>query len=171
FGPLTLTSPGGRSQDFYRTQNVPAIAPPGDYTYEVYAGIYPDIIWCSDSFPFEKLETSDGPTVSNWDNWGRCFNEAGESYLGLPTTFLLLSPAPNPFNPTTTFSYELPEAVQVSLTVYDISGRQVATLVDGYRNAGTYQTEFHAEGLASGVYLYHLNADEYQTTGKMVLLK
>ncbi|MBU0520181.1 FG-GAP repeat protein [bacterium] len=78
---------------------------------------------------------------------------------------------PNPFNPSTTFSFTLPEAVQVSLTVYDIGGRLVGTLVDGYRNAGTYQTEFHAEGLASGVYLYHLSAGEHRTTGKMALMK
>ncbi|MBU1652780.1 T9SS type A sorting domain-containing protein, partial [bacterium] len=99
------------------------------------------------------------------------FTESNEEMLAMPHSFSYNSPAPNPFNPTTTFSYELPEAVQVSLAVYDISGRLVATLVDGYRNAGTYQTEFHAEGLASGVYLYHLNAGEHQMTGKMVLMK
>ncbi len=94
-----------------------------------------------------------------------------QEVLLLPCTFSFNSPAPNPFNPTTTFSFTLSETSNVTLAVYDINGRLVSTLVDGHRNAGSYVIVFDGAGLASGVYVYHLDAGENQITGKMVLMK
>jgi hypothetical protein len=79
--------------------------------------------------------------------------------------------SPNPFNPTTAISYELRAASYVSLKVYDTTGRLVATLVEGWQEAGTHEATFDGSKLASGVYLYTLTAGGNTVTGKMVLLK
>ncbi|TKJ40994.1 hypothetical protein CEE37_04840, partial [candidate division LCP-89 bacterium B3_LCP] len=68
-------------------------------------------------------------------------------------------------------SFALPLDAKVLLSVYDVSGRLVTTLVDGYRNAGIHDVTFDASDLASGIYLYRLEAGEFNVTGKMVLMK
>ena len=78
---------------------------------------------------------------------------------------------PNPFNPSTKISWQLPVGSQAILKVYNILGREVATLVNEYKPAGKYETEFSTEALPSGVYFYQLRAGEYVTTKKMILLK
>ena len=78
---------------------------------------------------------------------------------------------PNPFNPTTTIRYELPEQAFVTLKVYNVLGQEVATLVSQEQVAGSYHVQFDATGLASGVYLYRLQAADYFRTKKLVLLK
>jgi hypothetical protein len=88
-----------------------------------------------------------------------------------PTFFKLSQNYPNPFNPTTTISYELPVAGVVNLSVYDTAGRQVATLVNGFRQAGAHKVTFDGSGLASGLYLCRMEAGEYTAVQKMVLLK
>jgi len=82
-----------------------------------------------------------------------------------------ISAHPNPFNPTTVISYKLPAASHVSLQVYDTSGRLVATLVDGWREAGEHEVIFDGSKLASGIYLYHVEAEGNMASGKMLLLK
>jgi len=96
----------------------------------------------------------------------------------LPKVFALEQNLPNPFNPATTISYSVPEGapVQVTLKVYDIRGRLACTLVDGTRDAGTYNalwngTDAAGRSLSSGVYLYRLQAGNFTRTRKMVLLK
>ncbi|TKJ42105.1 hypothetical protein CEE37_00050 [candidate division LCP-89 bacterium B3_LCP] len=178
FGPFNFTFPGGGSLDRDRTQNVPANAPPGEYTYDAYAGVYPDIIWGSDSFPFEKLSTGDGPIVSDWDNWIRIHNEEAKSDPFLPSSFSLNSVYPNPFNPATTITFTLPVASLVKLDVFDISGRAVlvgtryaSSLINGWRDAGVHEVTFDGSTLPSGIYIYHLTAGEFTASGKMVLMK
>ncbi len=85
--------------------------------------------------------------------------------------FQLYPPHPNPFNPSTTVSFELRAASFVSLRVYDTAGRLVTTLVNGWREAGLHQVTFAGSDLTTGVYLYRLTAGEYQASGKLVLLK
>jgi len=85
---------------------------------------------------------------------------------------LLLYPAyPNPFNPLTTLSYQLPVAGKVDLAVYNISGRLVTQLVDGWREAGIHEVNFDASGLASGIYIYRLQTSKFNASGKMILMK
>lgn len=91
--------------------------------------------------------------------------------MAVPTVLQLSPPAPNPFNPITTFRYTLQDAVEVTLSVYSVSGRLVSTLVHGYQNVGTYRVIFDASNLASGVYLYQLDAGQHQIAGKMVFIK
>ncbi|MCS6988941.1 MAG: T9SS type A sorting domain-containing protein [Chloroherpetonaceae bacterium] len=78
---------------------------------------------------------------------------------------------PNPFNPTTTIAYVLPKAEKVSLKVYDVLGREVATLVNEVKGAGAHATTFDAANLASGVYFYRLQAGSFSQTKKMMLVK
>ena len=85
--------------------------------------------------------------------------------------FALHQNYPNPFNPITTISYELPKAGKVSIKIFDLLGREITTLVDEYKNAGSYEVEFKANYLPSGVYFYQLKAGDYIFTKKMVLLK
>ncbi len=94
-----------------------------------------------------------------------------ENQLHTPENFVLLQNYPNPFNPVTTIKYELPAMSNVSLSVYDILGRKVKELVNTKQAAGKYEVRFDAGNLASGVYIYKLQADNFLSTKKMLLLK
>ncbi len=88
-----------------------------------------------------------------------------------PTTFELAQNYPNPFNPATTINYQLPTNALVTLKVYDVIGREVATLVNARQEAGRYTVNFNASTLASGVYFYRLQAGSFVETKKMMLVK
>lgn len=83
----------------------------------------------------------------------------------------LIQNYPNPFNPTTQIEYTLPADMQVTLKVYDILGREVAVLVDDWKEAGRYEIEWNGEKHSSGVYLYKLSAGEFVAVKKMLLAK
>lgn len=100
----------------------------------------------------------------------------------LPQEFVLSQNFPNPFNPSTTISYQLSSAGYVTLKVYDLLGREIATLVHEYKQAGDYSTEFRVQNgeLASGVYFYMIrvrdsspdrSGSEFGKTMKMLLIK
>ncbi len=88
-----------------------------------------------------------------------------------PTKFELNQNYPNPFNPSTTIKYQIPKAGMVSIKVYDILGQEVAILVNEIKNSGSYQVNFNASKLASGTYIYRLQAGSFVQTKKMLLLK
>jgi hypothetical protein len=90
---------------------------------------------------------------------------------GIPKVFALMQNYPNPFNPTTTIQYALPKASNVEIKVYDLIGREVTTLVNEFRQAGTYSVEFNANNFASGVYFYRIKAGDFTDTKKMLLVK
>jgi hypothetical protein len=90
---------------------------------------------------------------------------------GLPTHFSLEQNYPNPFNPSTAISYDLPIAGRVTMKVYDVLGREVATLVDGFVEAGHHRETFDASRYTSGVYFYRLTAGDFTQTKKLLLLK
>jgi hypothetical protein len=83
----------------------------------------------------------------------------------------LLAAYPNPFNPTTTISYEIPKGTQVRLSVFDVLGREIQTLVNETKQPGHYQVHFNANNLASGVYLYRIQAGSFTDTKRFVLVK
>ena len=89
----------------------------------------------------------------------------------LPEFYYLSQNYPNPFNPTTFINYELPINGFVSLKVFDVLGRDVATLVNEEKSAGEYQVEFSSENLSSGVYFYQLISGNYIETKRMLLIK
>jgi|GEM_PF-1674661 len=96
---------------------------------------------------------------------------AEDELTGLPDRYQLEQNYPNPFNPVTVIRYELPESQQVRLDVYSITGQRVATLVNERQSAGAHQISFDATSLASGVYIYRLQADNYVSSRQMTLIK
>lgn len=89
----------------------------------------------------------------------------------IPSGYFLDKNYPNPFNPTTTISFSLPRAGTVKLKVFNILGREVATLVDKWMMAGRHAVQFDANELSSGVYFYRLSTGNFQETKKMLLIK
>jgi len=78
---------------------------------------------------------------------------------------------PNPFNPSTKINYQIPELSFVTLRVYDVLGNEIAALVKGEKPAGSYEVEFNASSIPSGIYFYKLQAGSFVETKKMVLMK
>jgi hypothetical protein len=101
--------------------------------------------------------------------------QTGLSVEELPTgtghVFALYQNYPNPFNPTTRIEYDLRVTSHVSLKVVDLLGRHIATLVDGFQNAGRKSIEFDAAGYPSGIYLYRLQVGEFATTRKCLMIR
>ena len=89
----------------------------------------------------------------------------------VPERVTLESNYPNPFNPSTSIAFALPSAAQARLAVYDLLGREVAVLVDGAMQAGRHEVRFDAGSLASGMYLYSLDAGQERLTRTMLLMK
>ena len=94
-----------------------------------------------------------------------------KNYLTQPKDFLLSQNYPNPFNPTTNIGFHIAEFGFVSLKVYDVLGREVATLVNEEKPAGNYEVKFDGTGLSSGIYFYKLSTENYTSVKKMILMK
>jgi hypothetical protein len=90
---------------------------------------------------------------------------------GIPAEFGLYQNYPNPFNPITTIRYDLPEQTSVYITIYDLLGRQIITLVNETQEAGYKSIIWDASGISSGIYIYRINAGNFTQTRKLVLLK
>ena len=94
-----------------------------------------------------------------------------ESEKNIVEEYHLSQNYPNPFNPSTTIKYQIPNAGNVTLKVFDILGREVTTLVDEFKNEGRYEVNFNASKLASGVYIYTIRANDFTASKKLMLLK
>jgi len=103
--------------------------------------------------------------------WNGTPVSAGNNSGNTPKSFSLSQNYPNPFNPVTEINYELPITGYVKLVLYDILGRQVATLVNEKQSAGSYTAKWNAGSFASGVYFYKLTAGDFVQTKKMILSK
>lgn len=88
-----------------------------------------------------------------------------------PERFELSQNYPNPFNPSTKISYHLASGSQISLIVYDVIGNEIATLVDEFKSAGSYEIEFDASGLSSGIYFYKIETGTFSSVKKMTLIR
>jgi hypothetical protein len=86
-------------------------------------------------------------------------------------TYLLAQNYPNPFNPATTINYQIPEAGWVMIKIYDVLGREIRTLVNEEKKSGRYQVKFNAADLASGIYLYKMQAGNFVSIKKLILMK
>ncbi len=115
-----------------------------------------DLNW----FPSKKAE---------WETWVTDVKE--DKGTAAPSAFKLLQNYPNPFNPTTEIKFSIAKPGLVTLKVYDVLGREVATLVNKELGTGNFSVSFNASNLASGTYIYHLTAGDVQISKKMVLLK
>ena len=94
-----------------------------------------------------------------------------DKHLSVSSNYLLYQNYPNPFNPITKIKYSLPLSDNVQIKVYDILGREIKTLLNEYKQAGTYDIEFDANNLISGVYFYSIQAGNYTATKKLILIK
>lgn len=170
-GPVNLTLTGGQSVIRDRTQNVPGrVLPVGTYTYEINVGSYPAPVWDSDSFTFDIVPgDGNGERIYGWQAFGN--SSDAERGNATPANFSLLCAYPNPFNPETVISFELRDASLVEMSVYDISGREVARIVDGFKPAGVHEVIFDGSELASGVYFARLTAGSFNQVRKLLLVK
>jgi hypothetical protein len=120
-----------------------------------------------------RVRGSSGVWSDSWlfnlDATGTAITTAGDD--ALPDRVRLFDNYPNPFNPTTTLMYELPEAMNVRLEVFDLLGRRVRVLDEGPRTSGAHSLTFDATGLSTGVYVYVLKAGGTRLTRKMILLR
>ncbi len=99
------------------------------------------------------------------------FDLSNEVIIGVPSVFELSQNFPNPFNPSTMIEYKLPNDGNVSISVYDNSGKEVKSLVNEFKAAGYYSVNFNASSLSSGVYYYKLTAGSFNAVKKMLLVK
>jgi len=89
----------------------------------------------------------------------------------IPQNFSLSQNYPNPFNPTTKINFALPKSGLVSLKVYDMLGKEVATLVNEVKSAGTYAVDFNGASLSSGMYFYKISVNGFSDVKKMLMIK
>jgi hypothetical protein len=174
-GPVqNFALPAGWSGNRDRVLAVPGGAPAGTYSLNGYVGEYNppnNVIYGEDSFDWTKSASGDGEFVGGW------FSDNGESFdetvlnVSMAALSALHSNYPNPFNPTTTLSFDLAEPGFVNLAVYDVSGRTVAELVDGWRASGAHEVTFDASDLSAGIYIARMETNGYSAIQKMVFVK
>ena len=150
-------------------QDVPDFAPLGTYQYIARCGLYPSIIIDETSFEFTVIAPIDGG-ADNWTLSG-WFDENENLLMGLPMNYALSFNYPNPFNLTTAIRYQLPVNDYVDLSVYNLLGQKVETLVDGFVEAGFHSVQWDASHYSSGIYFYKLTAGDKVFTKRMTLLK
>jgi len=170
--PMELTIPGGYQAQAELWLYMPFFSPEGDYVMTAYVGDYPDDVWDTDMLTITK-EPFNG-ALKQMPGWLVKGDLTPENIMALemvPEETALYSAYPNPFNPSTVICYQLNRDNHVLLNVYDVSGRLVTTLVDGFRSAGAHSVTFDASSLVSGVYIYSLQAGDFHANGKMLLLK
>lgn len=112
-----------------------------------------------------------GTTTGEVWRYGPITSVAEKANQIIPSEYVLLPNYPNPFNPVTTIEYRLPQSTKVVLTVHDILGKEVRTLVNKIQAPGSYRVSFEATGLVGGTYLYTLKTDDFEQTRSMTLLK
>ena len=121
---------------------------------------------------FEDLDNIPRPQGSGFDIGSYEYNTITSVEEEItPDDFVLYQNYPNPFNPSTKISWQSPVGSWQTLKIYDLLGNEIATLVDEYKNAGSYEIEFDGTGLSSSVYIYQLIVENYLQSRKMLLLR
>ena len=165
---------GGEQVVRYPSLTVPFLAMPGTYIMTGFVGQYPMCIYDSSWFSFEK-EPFDGPesgstaqwTLSGWDE-----TEHFTTPVHTPDRYdLTIDASPNPFNPETTISFNLHEAGNLSLKIFDITGREITVLYNGYALSGMKEFRWNSEKFASGIYLVKLETAKQHSVKPILLMK
>jgi len=150
------------------THNNGPITVPSNYQFTYTAPVTPgtDLLYA----------TGKGANFEDW-NWAPNKSLVVKLATGvstssaIPVSYKLEQNYPNPFNPTTTIRYSLPTASVATIKVFDIQGKEVATIVNDFQPSGDHSIEWRSDGIPSGIYLYKIVAGNYNATRKMVLLK
>ncbi len=146
------------------------ILPPGD-TIEVSVHFYPDLTLPGTGHVQIQLGSLNHPDVRTIINETATTIATNIQNSNIIRKFALNQNYPNPFNPNTTITYSIPERSNVKLKVYNITGKEITTLVNGEKEAGTYNIDFNAAKLSSGIYFYEITAGNHSAVRKMILLK
>ncbi len=153
-----LTAPGVN-------QPIPGYAPEGEYDYIAYTGDYPGDIVDSDSFPFTVV-SGRSSNIDSWESESWFYDENQSPEISTST-----EAHPNPFNARTNIEYELPASGRVKLSIYNILGQEVSTLVDATQNAGRHTAVWNASDFSSGIYYYKLSNNDSAQYRRITLLK
>ncbi|MBN2571984.1 MAG: T9SS type A sorting domain-containing protein [Ignavibacteriales bacterium] len=138
--------------------------------------LYPESVLTEDAIYLLTSKIKEPSTLQKYLSKEEYFHEVEDTYE-IPTEYKLENNYPNPFNPTTVISYQLPVVSDVRLVVYDILGREIVKLVNGVENAGYKKVEWNGSNLASGIYIYRLEAVSIESgkvfseVRKMIMLK
>ncbi|MBD3234634.1 MAG: T9SS type A sorting domain-containing protein [candidate division Zixibacteria bacterium] len=182
-GPLNNVSfPANSSASAHFANNIPMVAPVGNYTYYAYCGDYPSEIQVSTSFDFQIVAVNTESSASmarGWDivNYSGGFGDIlHDDFANIPARTELLQNYPNPFNPHTSIRYSLERDSQVELQVYNLRGESVSKLIDGNQSAGWHEviwdaTDSDGVKVSSGIYFYRLVTGGEIFTRKMSLIK
>jgi len=129
---------------------------------------YSNSIFATDKYIF-LADNEDGLYIYDWNRIITNVSTLADN--SIPSGYKLFQNYPNPFNPTTTIKYSLEKTGYVNLSVYDILGKKIVTLVNETQNAGIHKVNFNASELSSGVYIYRIEAGLFTQSQKMMLLK
>ena len=129
--------------------------------------------WCVQNIPSlpNFFANNSALEEDNYPIWGTCPSVTATANGEEPIRFSLNQNYPNPFNPSTLIEYSLPKAVKVNLSVYNMTGKRVATVVSQKQSAGQHTANFNASELSSGLYIYRIQAGEFIESKKLMLIK
>ena len=170
-GTWTATAAGGVTPYSYAWKY--AVGPEYD-TFQSVGSNSSSLVFSNDVTFLLQITVTDDENFTGIDVHNVLVSGTGRSKIStvrLPMEFGLDQNYPNPFNPTTTISYQLPEASRVTLTVFNTAGQEVALLIDGQVSAGFHTIQWNASGMASGVYFYRIKAGRFTDMKRMVVLK
>jgi hypothetical protein len=144
-----------------------------NFSYTAPSTVTKDTIWATGLATNSNSNT--GGDDWNWANSKRVVVRIPSGIKNIstetPGNFSLMQNYPNPFNPSTKIKFTVPKNSFVKLSVYDMSGREVESIVNGVLNAGVYEAEWMPNNLASGIYLYSMKTADFAETKRMILLK
>ena len=148
----------------YIVQVYSNVAEGEEVTFKYYDSVNNEVVDYTESVSFESF-------MNVGDGFNTVSLSQSTSDMLLPGAYAISDAYPNPFNPVTSFEFTMPEDGMVRISVYDVSGREVVELVNGYQTAGTYPVTWDASNLSSGVYMLHMTADNFSTIQKVMLIK
>ncbi len=122
-------------------------------------------------YPASMHEVTAGRAIRITTDPPDAFSDADDTPVSLPDKFALHAPYPNPFNPRTSLSFDLPRAANVKLRIYDVLGREVVLLVSGMKSAGSHTIQWNASDFSTGLYFARFEADDFVQTRKLLLVK
>ena len=154
-------------------QLVPPSAPAGEYTFMISAGEYPNTVNSSDYFTFTKVSTDENNSsaLNSWICNGDFGDFIDSSVRINISNDYNLSCSPNPFNSSTQIQFQLPHSGMTTVRVYNISGREVASLMNGYLQEGAHSVNWNAGGLSSGIYFVEINHPVGRQIQRVLYLK